>query len=457
MRRWVTKDDQGGKEGKPPQAEPHLAVQLPEIVSQIIWFLAPYDESDQTSLAPQQHMLNRQDRSELYASLFVSRLWFVCTVHHLWRHVVFEDTQINGRTFHQFSQSIRESSADSAADGLGHHLSPSLSSTILPSLSVASYHPPATHINQKGMLSSSALSPDTCPVGATESQGPPRQVVSFSTPTHQTSLVKKKKRRGSAASKPLHPPRFSTALYRRSLRSLTLKRVKDKAINTDLEAMAKDCTRLQRLEVYICDHIDNQTLMPYFHTHCQLTYISLAGCSLISDEAVVAMAHHVPGLVHLDLRACGQVSDVGLVAVANHCSRLKHLNVGRIREKERITNLSILQIAQHTQVSVLGLAGCHIDDQAMVQIAKHRGSALERVSVNNCRKLTNQSIYALIRHCPKLTVFEMKDCHRINDWYVVEIMLNRHVLLSLSERQHKECHDWAERLGKIMKVVAPMK
>jgi hypothetical protein len=90
-------------------------------------------------------------------------------------------------------------------------------------------------------------------------------------------------------------------------------------------------------------------------------------------------------------------------------------------------------------------------------LAKYRGKALERVSVNNCYRLTNKTVQAYVKHCPNLSVFEMKECHWIDDWASVAELVQRRVLLTLCDQQSKACAEWARRHGKVMEVRAPVK
>lgn len=252
--------------------------------------------------------------------------------------------------------------------------------------------------------------------------------------------------------------------YRRSLRNLSLRKIKEKSINESLCAIAKNTAHLTNLDIYICDHLEDDTVIRFATFHLtpttpisNLTSISLAGCHRITDTSVIAAANHCPLLEHLDLRACGLVSDTSISAVALNCPRLRHLNVGRIRDKERITITSIRLIAQRTKAAVLGLAGCDITDECMLLLAQHRRSGMERISVNNCYRITNESIRAFVRLCPRLSVFEMKECHLVNDWASVAELVNRKVLLTLCEQQNKACLDWAKSKGRSMKVRAPVK
>jgi hypothetical protein len=106
-------------------------------------------------------------------------------------------------------------------------------------------------------------------------------------------------------------------------------------------------------------------------------------------------------------------------------------------------------------VSVLGLAGCDITDASLILLATLR--QIERVSINNCTKVSDHAVRAFAWYCPKLSVFEMKECHRIHDWEAVSKLVKRKVLLTLCEKQNRACEDWARRHGMTLNVQAPVK
>ncbi|KAI8340031.1 hypothetical protein BC941DRAFT_348634 [Chlamydoabsidia padenii] len=380
----------------------HLAVQLPEIVSHILFYIAPYSDPD----SKQYSVIHRYKR-HLIPCLLINRLWHECALRHLWRHVIFENTS-DVVAFHHFASVLSN-------QPITKPVATSLSSIMLSSLSISS-------------SSSSPIEPDTY--------------------TSSKSLVE------SSSSSSSSSPSSSLFLYRKSLQSLTLRRIKGKEIHESIVTLAPEASRLQRLEIYICDHVTNSTLIPFFFDQSPLTHVSLAGCHQISDESILVLARHVPGLVHLDLRACGLISDVSLTAIAQSCPQLHHLNVGRIREKHRVTSQSIIKIAHLTQVTVLGLAGCEIEDDAIEALVKYR--QIERVSVNDCKKLTNRAIRCLLPSCTQLSVFEMKEC-RIDDWAVVDRLVERKVSLTMNDDQKYAFQAWSVRYGRNSIVSAPVK
>lgn len=244
-------------------------------------------------------------------------------------------------------------------------------------------------------------------------------------------------------------------VYRRSLRSLAVRRLKDKEHVSALEKLGTHMVHLEKLEVYICDPVSNATIEPFVRS--SLTELTLAGCAKVNDSLLLKVADTCPHLQHLDVRACSSVSDVSISAIARACPNLRHLNVGRVRDHDLITSRSISLVARLTRVSVVGFAGCAITDDCMLLLARLRCHDLERVSINHCPRLTNRTLRAFMYYCNRLTVFEMKECHSMNDWEAVAKLVERQVLLTLCQQQNRACAEWAKRHGRKLNVKAPIK
>ncbi|KAI7869864.1 hypothetical protein BDF14DRAFT_1721765 [Spinellus fusiger] len=385
-----------------PPEQSHLVVCLPEIVSHILSYV---HESD-----------TKKPYAVLYPSLLVNQLWHDCASRLLWRELTFDDDQKDYNAFLNIVASFSNTLSDPPPLFHGTSTTPGT--------------PPTPGTPGTPAMSGIPAPQIASPFLAVPTQGPSyfdKLTFSHIIRTHST-----------------HPTdRSRIELYSRSVRSLTLRKLKSKQIDIPLQQLSLHTHYLKRLDFYICDHISDASFYPFITHH--LTHISLAGCHCITDEAIAQAARQCPQLEHLDLRACGQVSDVSVKQVARHCPRLKHLNVGRVRDRERITGDSIIDIAKYTQVSVLGLAGCDVDDTCMIQLAYHRREGLERISVNNCPRITNQALRAYVTFCPHLSVFEMKECHCINDWESVATLVERKVLLTLCDKQNRACGEWARR------------
>ncbi|KAI7889858.1 uncharacterized protein EV154DRAFT_466558 [Mucor mucedo] len=376
---------------------PHLALCLPEIISHIFSFLVPAHTGEE---------LKKKMYVDLYPCLIVNRLWHDNSSRIIWRKAFFEDTKDDLDTFLKFASVIYNASSTS-----------SINNTI-------------NYLSEDRVWNKKIISADSRFAEEMDNH-------------YQSTLTKL----DTAA-------RLTT--YRNALRYLCIRKIKEKSVNEPLSRIGEHASKLEHLDIYICDHFSNEALYPFL-AHQSLTYLSLAGCHNITDEAILKVAEYCKRLEHLDLRACGLVSDVSLSAIALNCPRLRHLNVGRIRDREKVSMKSIALIAEFTQAAVLGLAGCDIDDGCMQVLAKYRTTGLERVSVNSCFKISNETVYAYIRYCPNLSVFEMKECHQVNDWEAVAELVNRKVLLTLCDQQNRACADWARIRGRTLDVKAPLK
>lgn len=170
---------------------------------------------------------------------------------------------------------------------------------------------------------------------------------------------------------------------------------------------------LELLEFYTCPSIFPSRELMRGGT---LKKVIVPGCSAVNDSVVGAIARDCPLLEHLDLRACEDVSDKSIRVVAHYCRNLAMLNVGRTHGGQRITNRGIRSIARHTKITTLGVAGCHINDTTIWELAIHRGPFLERLSLNNCFFLTNNSIPRILGYTTKsLSVLELRGCPLISD------------------------------------------
>ncbi|KAI7886153.1 RNI-like protein, partial [Lichtheimia hyalospora FSU 10163] len=342
------------------QEESHLVFRLPEVVNLIIQYLV----KDYDTSSPSKSLFDW-----IYPCLLVNHLWHDCAARNMYRTLTFGQGQHDLNAFQNLVLSLSQETTAPL------HMSPA-------SLAIGNKN-------------------------------------SFPTidPFHVDNSLS-----NSINDMEVDDPRLS--VYRRSVRHLTLYKVKDDSVTDKLTCLSKHVRRLEHLELYICEPIIDSAVLPFVMAG-HLTYLSLAGSFQVSDKLIHAVAKHCPRLQHLDLRACSEISDDSISAIALHCPRLEHLNVGRIKERHRITSRSINLIAENTQVRVLGFAGCDLDDECMIRLAVHRNRFMERISVNNCHRLSNASIRAFAKYCTKLSVFEMKECHLIDDWDTVAQLVER--------------------------------
>lgn len=169
--------------------------------------------------------------------------------------------------------------------------------------------------------------------------------------------------------------------------------------------------QLEWLEFYTCAGIAPSPSL----LGSQLTKIILPGCFRVNDRTMAHIAERCPQLRHLDIRACELVTDRGIKLIAKYCPQLELLNVGRTQGGEYITYKGIKHLARQTKLATLGIAGCHVDDRAVWELALNRGPKLERLSFNNCALLSDFGIPKALGYMPNLTVLEIRGCVHITN------------------------------------------
>ncbi|AMD20778.1 HDR035Wp [Eremothecium sinecaudum] len=167
--------------------------------------------------------------------------------------------------------------------------------------------------------------------------------------------------------------------------------------------------RLQWLELYICPRALPRAVD--LLRAPDLRRLVIPGNKVVNDYYLEQVSGIFPNLETLDLRACDQVSDAGITKLAAKCALLKTINLGRHRNGHLITSVSVVALARHTQLATLGVAGCDIDDKGLWELADHRGPYMTRLSLNNCRLLTNHSLPALMEFnsFPRISVLGLRN------------------------------------------------
>ncbi|KAF9360032.1 Antagonist of MEN (Mitotic Exit Network) [Mortierella sp. AD094] len=199
----------------------------------------------------------------------------------------------------------------------------------------------------------------------------------------------------------------------------------------DIMPLATWFHNLQILEFYICEKLTDKIVVAVAENCPQLQQLLMPGCAKVTDVGISQIALRCPRMKHLDLRACSNVSDESLILVARHCPELWHLNVGRVSSASKVTGKSVVEIAKNTNLNTLGLAGCAMTDDAVIEIARYSRSGLHRISLNSCPMLTSASIRALMQLCPNLAVLEIKQCLLVTDMATLYRFSTRRVLVEL--------------------------
>lgn len=164
----------------------------------------------------------------------------------------------------------------------------------------------------------------------------------------------------------------------------------------------------------------------------------------------------------MDLRACDNVSDSGVVCIAFNCPKLKTFNIGRHRQGNLITSVSLVALGKYTQVETVGFAGCDIDDAGIWEFARLNGENVKRLSLNSCRLLSDYSLPILfaLNSFPNLAVLEIRNLDKITDvrhfvkYNLWKKSMSAPILIEACERITKLIDEEESRVKRINSFIA---
>ncbi|CCH62622.1 hypothetical protein TBLA_0H03410 [Henningerozyma blattae CBS 6284] len=129
-----------------------------------------------------------------------------------------------------------------------------------------------------------------------------------------------------------------------------------------------------------------------------LKSLTISNNQLLDDNYLLSISPFLKNLKYLDLRACYNISDIGITSIATNCPNLIFINLNRkkhfiaTKKNHIISSISLMAIANYTNIKILGISGSSICDAGMFQLIKNRGKHLITLSINDCTLLTNHSL-----------------------------------------------------------------
>ena len=172
---------------------------------------------------------------------------------------------------------------------------------------------------------------------------------------------------------------------------------------------------LERLELFMCPKINAS---PDFFGE-KLKSLVITGSKTADDELMQIIAKKCPNLELLDIRASELITDAGIYYIATNCKKLTTINVGRKNKGHLITDASMSLLAKNNpNLSTVGVAGCNVSDRFVWDLALNCSDHMERLSLNNCRYISNQSIPLILYsdYFPQLSVLELMNADRMTNF-----------------------------------------
>ncbi|OZJ02207.1 hypothetical protein BZG36_04712, partial [Bifiguratus adelaidae] len=238
----------------------------------------------------------------LYPALFVNREWHDAASGILWRNIYFEGKKDDIERFGQFVTLLEGASAQREKENI-EVLTMEIDANVAQELSNNSMPPsPSNQVlaerrsRRRTILKRHRNTPVVGPPAKTSLRSVGISLSPPSSPLLSPRFLRQFNPFGSTAvdlsindlriSSPT--PRIPSHLtaYQTYIRSLTVRKIKEKTVDAQLDIIARSSPNLRYLDIYICDHLTDATVQSfvtsYLHhaatTQSMLTHISLAGC-----------------------------------------------------------------------------------------------------------------------------------------------------------------------------------
>jgi F-box/leucine-rich repeat protein 7 len=148
--------------------------------------------------------------------------------------------------------------------------------------------------------------------------------------------------------------------------------------------------RLQSLTLTRCTSVSDAGFQAWApHRFTELTHLSLADCTFLSDNAVVALVSAAKKLTHLDLSFCCALSDTATEVVALGLPRLRELR--------------------------MAFCGSAVSDASLGCVALHLND-LRGLSVRGCVRVTGHGVENVLEGCGRLEWLDVSQCKNLGGW-----------------------------------------
>jgi len=162
-----------------------------------------------------------------------------------------------------------------------------------------------------------------------------------------------------------------------------------------------------------------KSLRELVHGIPSIESLNLSGCYNLSDSALdTAFNRDIPSLTNINLSLCKEVTDNSLGRIATHCKNIEVLDLGGCT---KITNTGLLLISWGLKnIKSLNLRSCwQISDHGIGHLAgmdgKPGASSLQELNLQDCQKLTDQSLRYISEGISKIRKVNLSFCASITD------------------------------------------
>ena len=189
-----------------------------------------------------------------------------------------------------------------------------------------------------------------------------------------------------------------------------------------MDAIARNCYRLQGLNISNCRRVGNEALVAVAENCHQLKRLKFNGCSQIDDSAIVAFARNCRMMLEIDLVDCSSLEDEAVTALMSECRHLRELRLSRCIRIDDLAFLNLPTGAVFESLRVLDLTDCSLLQDAGIQKIVEVAPRLRNLVLAKCRLITDRAIMAITRLGKNLHYIHLGHCSRITDAGVTQLV-----------------------------------
>lgn len=169
-----------------------------------------------------------------------------------------------------------------------------------------------------------------------------------------------------------------------------------------MEMITENNTNVRRLSMRHCSQVPPWCVAKFLSRNAGLRKVDLGGVHNVSAAVCMMLAHNCQQLIFLNLEGAWQVNDTCLRCIAVHCKKLRRLS---LRNCYAITDDGLFESARHwADMMYLDIRSCWRVTNRGVQYLTQFCQSLDELLVNDCRSVTEVSLFPLRRRKVKIDI-----------------------------------------------------
>mmetsp|Transcript_3546 Transcript_3546/g.5520 ORF Transcript_3546/g.5520 Transcript_3546/m.5520 type:complete len:1201 (+) Transcript_3546:1755-5357(+) len=185
-----------------------------------------------------------------------------------------------------------------------------------------------------------------------------------------------------------------------------------------IDGLAERCRKLDELTLRGCDKLSDQGLKflsdPTHSTAsdtpmCDTIHkLNLAYCTGLTGPGILSMLTACATLEDLDLSGLATIATDSFVhSVSRTVPTLQRLTLHKCL---LLTDAVLCSLADNLWLEHLDVTGCHKLSDAGLEVLSEACSGLRSVCVRRVKKITNKTVFALLRNCTGIQKIDVQDC-----------------------------------------------